>query len=117
MNNYQNQVSFFFQTLILSGNVLIEYPRMKLNELSTLDLSNNDFSILPEQLDINLMPNLRHLSLSGNPIRKIKFENILSLETLEINDMSRLTEISGLENIRNNIIEPKRYEIFIIQMF
>ncbi|XP_026475823.1 P-granule-associated novel protein 1-like, partial [Ctenocephalides felis] len=91
------------ETLILSGNVLIEYPRMKLNELSTLDLSNNDFSILPEQLDINLMPNLRHLSLSGNPIRKIKFENILSLETLEINDMSRLTEISGLENIHGRI--------------
>lgn len=75
---------------------------MKLNELSTLDLADNDLTTLPEELDINFMPNLRNLVLSGNPIKELHFDKILHLENLQVNDMPRLKKISGLENIRKS---------------
>jgi hypothetical protein len=54
----------------ISYNFLVQWVTC-LVCLETLDLSDNDITLLPPKLGL-LEPNLRHLKVDGNPLRSIR---------------------------------------------
>jgi len=77
------------QTLKLNDNELTEVPSelSNLEQLTTLDISNNKIESLPK-LDFDKMPSLASISLNGNPVEK-------SISTTVLRQLAQPDQVPG----------------------
>lgn len=95
--------------LNINGNSLSEFPDIFLKDLETLDLSFNNFTMIPETVSIKNFPNLRILKVNGNPLENVKIRSELRLEKFEVNFAKMIKKISKdtflmLKERKNNCI-------------
>ncbi|XP_058794636.1 insulin-like growth factor-binding protein complex acid labile subunit [Phymastichus coffea] len=79
--------------LNISGNLLKNLPDTPFFYLKTVDLSFNNFEIIPPALNNKNYPALENLILSENPLQKIEFYSNLDIKSLIIRNINHLTQI------------------------
>ncbi|XP_046833931.1 toll-like receptor 3 [Vespa crabro] len=81
--------------LNLSGNELAIFPNITLQRLKVLDISNNNYSNIPEYLSSENYPLLSTLVVSGNPIKDLTFHSKLKLRSFVANYITFLEKINN----------------------
>lgn len=90
--------------LNLSGNILSMIPNFTSPMLKELDISNNAFVSIPEDLTSQNVPSLDTLVVNGNPIKELKFPNELHLRNFVMKNTSLLNAIyaDAFENLKGH---------------
>ncbi|XP_033223197.1 carboxypeptidase N subunit 2-like [Belonocnema kinseyi] len=112
LNVGYNQISTLNHELInfhqlehlnISGNDLETFPNINMKSLKILDISYNNLKHIPSSLNLNNLPALEILIISGNPLRELKFVN-LQLQSLTVKNIIQLESISAesFENLKSN---------------
>nr|XP_012137946.1 PREDICTED: leucine-rich repeat neuronal protein 1-like isoform X1 [Megachile rotundata] len=80
--------------LNIGANMLSDFPNIKLENLKTLDMSDNKFIRIPKTLTIENFPLLAEFNISKNPIQNLTFYSDLKLDSFIANNISTLETIS-----------------------
>lgn len=78
--------------LILSKNNLTSIPKKSYPQLRSLDLSHNQFSLIPDNLG-KMAPKLEVLKMNNNPIIEIDFHSPITISRLYFKELPHLTII------------------------
>lgn len=112
LNVGYNQISTLNHELInfhqlehlnISGNDLETFPNINVKNLKILDISYNNLLHIPSSLNLNNLPALEILIISGNPLKELKFVN-LRLQSLTVQNIIQLESISAesFANLKSN---------------
>lgn len=102
LNIQNNNISNIYNNLTLleelknfniNRNSLSDIPDVFLKSLETLDLSYNNFTIIPETISFKNFPSLRIFKVNGNHLKDIKIQSKLSLEVFEVKFIETIEKI------------------------
>lgn len=87
----------YMQVLKAGHNNLSRTGKWKCDGLIFLDLSYNNFSLIPEEVNSADLPNLRELYFDGNPLQQIQFKQtptpFLNLDALGLSKLEKVSRI------------------------
>ncbi|XP_012279467.1 leucine-rich repeat neuronal protein 1-like [Orussus abietinus] len=94
-------------SLNVSGNRLTDFPSYSLDNLETLDVSDNSITRIPESFRADRLPRLRDLLISGNPIKKLFFKEEIRLKKLVASRLPLLEAIDAYDLSKISSWDPE----------
>lgn len=100
---YSNLTVNSLQYMNISGNILSSFPNILFKNLKILDISNNKFTYIPEEISIKNFPLLLQLKVNKNPIQNLTILSDLKLNSFDASNINKLKSIEKdtLANLRS----------------